>query len=640
MTIPEQSSTAERCAEVIEHIAQSLQQRTVDIIALAGESGYGKTTFLQQCRRALGERASVALVQCPAPLGTQSKPIYQPLYPFVKAIEQVLTNPQQKAKRRLVVNIGLSVLGMIPLIGSLFDVTKEVLRDMREYRRDAERMQTPETRQMADSILALAEETPLVLMFDDAQWIDAASVEVLHYLATTDRRVPLAILVAYEPSVVDAQNQALGMWLAQHQQIHRVQLALLSRSELRQLAASMLDCYHPDPTFDEWLLQQSGGVPAIAVAYLQYFRQHPPFAPDGTLKNEALQVQWRPASLHVLIEETLATLSEDDKLVLATCAAEGMQCTVFVVAQLLQRDPIVTVRLLRSLQQRTGVIRSMGMQRLYGVETTVYAFTHAAYYRFFAEYPEYEERVELHSRIAAILEQQAQNANDEALAEQLAPLVAAHYLESGNRTAAEAVFEHLYHNAKQHGHTLLAQYAQQEGRISDETVVGAVEQSSILEALDGIVELWSRGELRVAFERASQLSLENALPSERLLAELVRTRIALDLGQTQQAQQHLPTLISMAESLQVPDLLCLAYSLAVVLDVAQNRLRHGWEHAQRAAAHSADGTLHATLVALTNGALLLHQTGHRQWRVLASSAHQVARHLGYATIAEMIGTIE
>ncbi|GIV54953.1 MAG: hypothetical protein KatS3mg039_1471 [Candidatus Kapaibacterium sp.] len=632
-----QSQMVERCSDVVAHLSQALQQRSIAVVAVAGESGYGKTTFLEQCRRALAgtERAAVALVLCPAPLGTQAKPIYQPLYPFVKAIEQLLSNPQQKAKRRLVLNIGLSVLGMIPLIGSLFDVTKEVLRDMREYRRETDSQHGTETQQMAESLLAMAEESPLVLLLDDAQWLDAASIEVLEHLVSSERRVPLGIVLAYEPSVVEAQNPAVGLLLTQHPSIRRLELPLLSRAELRLLAASMLECYQPNPIFDEWLLQHSGGVPGIAAAYLQYFRQHPPFAPDGTLRQEVLQTDWRPASLHVLIEQTVAALAEDEKLILATCAAEGMQCTVFVASQLLQRDPIATVRLLRSLQQRTGVITSLGMQRLYGTETTVYAFTHVGYYRFFAEYPEYEERVELHSRIAAILEQQAHSANDDALSEQLAPLIAAHYVEAGNNAAAAAVFEHLYHDAVRHGHELLANYARHEGGITDAPST-ATQQSTLTEALEAIIEQWARGAIHHAYRMAQQLSLENATASERVLAELVQVRLLLDVGQTEQAQYRLPGLISAAQSLKMPDVESLAYSLAVVLDLAQQRLRHGWEHAQLAASRSADGSLPVALVALTNGALLLRQSGNRNWRILARSAQRLAQQLGYSSLADAL----
>ncbi|MCX7929107.1 MAG: AAA family ATPase [Chlorobi bacterium] len=614
-------------------LTEQLGRRQIAVVTVAGESGYGKTTCLENARALLD--ATTVIIQCPAPLGTQTAPLYQPLYPLVNAIEQILSNPTEKAKRRLVLNIGLSVLGMIPLIGSLFDVTKEVLRDMREYRRETQSSTPTETQQIAEILCSIAEQSPLVIMLDDAQWIDAASLEVIEYLLASNRNLPLAIVLAYEPSVVQAQNAWMEQWLIQHPEIEQFELPLLDRSQLQQLALAMLPSYHPDPTFDEWLLHQSGGVPAIAVEYLRYFQRHSPFDADGRLRQDVLRTSWRPASLNVLIEQIVTAIADEDKLTLAICAAEGARFSVFVLSQLLQLDPVTTVRRLRALQQRTGVIRSMGMQRLYGVETTVYRFTHAGYYRFFVEYLEHEERIEIHSRIAAILEQQVLTASDEALAEQLAPIIAAHYIEASNRRAAERVMEQLYRDASQHGHALIAAFALETmGRTSENASQPPVDTRAFLDVLGQIVDLWFAGDITSAYRLAKHLPLDHTTQSERVLAEMVRTRIELDIGEHQHAHDRLLESISRARATGLPELESLAYSLAVVDDLIQDRLQHGWDHAQRAATHAADASPLAKLVALSNAAIVLSRAGHPSHHALATAAHRIALRLGYRSIAD------
>lgn len=618
--------------ETVDFVARSLRSKKPCLVLIAGESGYGKTHFLEQCRAGLQNEASTAFVQCPAPLGTQRTPLYQPLYPFVKVLEQVLADPQQKAKRQLIINIGLSVLGLIPLVGSIFDITKEVLRDMREYRRSqAGASSVPETQAMAESILGIAEQYPAVLLLDDSQWIDAASVEVLEYIVSSERSVPLAVVLAYEPSVVEAQNPLLASWLAQQERTSTLQvtLPLMTRTEIRELAFELLEGYQPHAAFEEWLLHQSGGVPAVAVAYLQYFRHHSPFAEDGMLRPEILQREYRPASLQLLIEQTLSTLTEEDKLLLATCAAEGTSCSVFLMAQILDRDPVSTVRLLRSLQQRTGVIRSLGMQRLYGTNTTVYTFTHIGYYRYFVEYLEHEERVELHSRIAAILEHQAQLAHDEALAEQLSPVIAAHYLEAGNHTAAARVFSQLYHAASTQGHALTAAYAQHHSGVVEGD--GDTDyHDRLLKLIGRIVESWYRGDFEGAYQLATTLPIDNASPIERWIVEFVQVRIELDMGNLQRARDRLAGLMAQLDDSIPAEIGSLLYTMALVADWYEQRYHHAWDHARQAtrlAQQSA--SVPATLVAVTNIALLLRQFGRSDWWMAAQAAERLAQSAGY-----------
>ncbi len=633
------SSHAALVDRVVTAVQKALAQRQIQFVAIAGESGYGKTTVLECCRSRLVAVARTALVECPAPIGHQSVPLVQPLYPFLKGIEQVLADPQEKAKRRLIMNIGLSVLGMIPLVGSIFDVTKEVLRDMREYRRDAEQQPASQAEQIMHALEELAEESPLVLLFDDAQWLDAASVEMLEQLSQTDRGVPLAIVLAYEPSAIQAQNPALEGFLAgaSSDKIVQVEVPLLSRGELGQLAQLHLENYHPNTPFDEWLLQQTGGVPAVAVAYLKYFRQHPPFTADGSLDLSVLRTDYRPASLYAMLEETLSGLDEETKLVLALCAAEGMTFTVFVVAQLLQRDPIGTVRLLRSLQERSGVIRSLGMRRLYGVETTAYAFTHAGYYRYFVEYLEHEERVEVHSRIAAILQERMRAAADEALAEQLAPIVAAHLVEAGNTAAAEQVLEQLYRTALEAGHPLVAAFAQKslgENEYTD-SLLSAESRKDFFEELGAIVAMWYAGNLEDARRAAEQLVLDGRSSLERLLGELVRIRIALDLGDAERARMRLAALAAeeAAPISQVPELASLVAAMRTVADCVDGRIVHAWEHAVESALHARQASVHAQCVALANIALILGRVGHRQQDIALRAAERLSTALNFSAIA-------
>ncbi len=625
--------------QITTYVRDAFEHNRVTVVAVAGESGYGKSIVLEHCQAALSTHARAVLVECPSPIGVQSEPLVQPLYPFVKAIEQVLTDPQQKAKRRLVMNIGLSVLGMIPLVGSIFDVTKEVMRDMREYRRESEKRESSQTDQIARALKEIASDMPMVILIDDAQWLDAASIHVLEQLVHGHVRAPLVFILAYEQSHVQAQNRALDGYIASlgDDTLLKVELPLMTRSEIQQVAQRYLAHYHPNTLFDDWLLEQTGGVPALILSYLQYFAQHPPFDPDGSLKRDVLQTNYRPASLFALVEDTLAGLDDESKLMLALCAAEGMMCTVFIVAKLLESDPVTTVRRLRALAQRSGAIRSLGMRRLYGVETTAYSFTHAGYYRYFVEYLEHEERVEVHARIAAVLEERMRASADEALSEQLAPIVAAHFLEAGNDAAARQVYQHLYHMALDAGHPLVAEYARHAAGVTEQFDASLDGEKDFYNVLSTIVEYWYAGHLLEARRAADQLLHDGAgSPEEKLLGELVRIRIMLDLGEATDARNRLARLSIEDASNDQHEFQCLIAAMNTIADTLEGNTTHAWDHAVTSAVHARAASLHARCLALANIGLILDHYDRMRSRIALRGAEQLSIALGFGALATQL----
>src|SRR6201999_4519972 len=58
---------------------------------------------------------------------------------------------------------------------------------------------------------AIAERRPLVLVVDDAQWADRASLEVLSYLARRVEDLPLLIMIGARVDAPDAAHDLLSM---------------------------------------------------------------------------------------------------------------------------------------------------------------------------------------------------------------------------------------------------------------------------------------------------------------------------------------------------------------------------------------------------------------------------------------------
>ncbi len=432
------------------------------LMCIGAESGYGKTmlleTVVQESR--VKREVDVVRVECQAPIGALNVASIQPMQPWLKALESLVELNAGSAKKRLAVNIGLSVLGLIPIAGSIFDMTKEVMRDLREYRADKRNSQdatqsgTKLFSEFYDALSALARQHPISIFLDDAQWMDAQSVEFLDFLVKKSEPLAFSVVIAYQQATVQVKNPALLAWLQQHasnDKVHVLELQAFHPDEIRQAVQLSFPRQARNSAFEEWLLRRSAGVPITLMEYLQYFQQHSPFREDGSLDSERLQSQAIPASLQALFARSIEQLSEADINVLSLCSAEGRECSVYVISQLMNLDTLATIKKLKSLQYRTGMLRSTGAQARYGVKTTIYEFTQALHHSYFHSTLEMEERVELHERIASILQKCFRDTEDEQLKRQLAPYIAAHALEAGDEATARNMLVHSAEQAEESG---------------------------------------------------------------------------------------------------------------------------------------------------------------------------------------------
>ena len=445
---------------LLHDVARSTRNGRGSIVVVTGESGFGKSFLIESVAEGIRSEMQTyaACVECEAPIGKIQVSSLQTLQPFIRGLEALVSANTNAAKKRLVMNIGLSVLGLIPFAGSIFDMTKEVMRDLREYRKEQEKSGGKSSAdtvviELFQSFSSLAAENPFVLFVDDAQWLDPDSVRFLQYLQSIEQPLPFSIVIALEKSVAEKSNTPVLNWLSS---VSSERVIALAPFDIDAVRACMRDAFPGRSAFgglDEWLLRRTSGVPLIVHEYLSYFRSRSPFREDGTPDTEVLASQSIPATLQSLLSKNIESLSEADTNLLSLCSAEGREFSLLLIAQLMNTDILSALRELKSLQFRTGLIRSMGPQARYGSKTTVYEFTQVMHHAYFYARLEHEERVELHDRIAQILKASYDTASDEMLRSQLAPYIAAHALEAGDNETASSMLLATAHTANESGNS-------------------------------------------------------------------------------------------------------------------------------------------------------------------------------------------
>jgi predicted ATPase len=440
--------------EVFTSCLNDLSKGKGSIIAISGEEGYGKThllnTFAEEAKKN-NSYVNIIFEKNVSPIGSFNIGNIQPLLPFMRVMEKIIlgdTYDQASAKSKLMKNAGLTILASVPLIDTIFYATKELGKDWRQYKKDKSsekrnKNASNTSKDFYDSLSSFAEKKPLVILIDDFHWSDAQSIELLSLFAEDIHSVPIILVVAYRESIVNSLASPLISFISSKldnaEGVLGIKLKELNKEDISLLIPFYIDNYKTNFTFEGWIYDNSFGVAGIVTEYLKYFADSSPFQNDGTLITNFENSNYLPSTIHSAFSKTIEKLNDDERNLLSICSAEGRECTALVVSNLLNNDILTTIKKLRSIQQKFGIIRSIGAFTRYGVKTTIYEFAQAFYKKYFESLLEYEEKVALHGQIAALLKDRYQSAESEALRQEIAPYLAAHSFESGDQDTAKSM---------------------------------------------------------------------------------------------------------------------------------------------------------------------------------------------------------
>ncbi|MBN9391169.1 MAG: AAA family ATPase [Chloroflexi bacterium] len=137
---------------------------------------------------------------------------------------------------------------------------------------------------VARLLQALAARKPLLLLIDDLQWADSATLDLLHYLSRrlTEQKAPALLLLTTRSEAL-ATDPALAEWLGgleRENNLLKVSLTPLSPADTGQLVGQLLD---PPPSglqtgngpapdhaeFTRWLYRETGGQPFFLLETLK-----------------------------------------------------------------------------------------------------------------------------------------------------------------------------------------------------------------------------------------------------------------------------------------------------------------------------------------------------------------------------------
>lgn len=267
-----------------------------------GEAGAGKTRLMQHFVETRAVPARLLLAQSRS---AESSLPFQPL------IEMLRTCIRDEEWRRLDL-VWLSAL--VPLMPELlrFDPSQQAVPANRAHVFES----------LRQLLLSLDERERLLLVLDDAQWSDQATLEALAYLQERglfDRRGLLVVCArGGEPNPALDEYRSLAH---AEEKMLRLELRQLSKNEIADLIRHVLD---QEPPFElvRRLAHDTGGNPLFIIETLRAWLEVSPRPPM-----ESIQKLPPPASIQKLLHERLRKCKPASRAVLQAAAVIGNRFT-------------------------------------------------------------------------------------------------------------------------------------------------------------------------------------------------------------------------------------------------------------------------------------------------------------------------
>ena len=273
--------------------------------------------------------------------------------------------------------------------------------------------------QVTNVLRTVAQEQPLLLILDDLQWADAASISLLFHLgrrlAGADSRVLIACAYRPEEVAVDraGERHSLAGVLSEFKRTFGdvwVDLGRADGTEGRRFMDAFLDTERNRLAegFRAALFHRTEGHPLFTVELLRAMQERGDLLKDEDgcwIEGPTLDWEALPARVEAVIAERIARLDPDLQEILTVASVEGEVFTAQVVAQVqkMAERPVLH-RLSQELERWHRLVREQEEVQTGRRRMSRYRFGHVLFQDYVYKRLSLGERRLLHGDIAAALE--------------------------------------------------------------------------------------------------------------------------------------------------------------------------------------------------------------------------------------------
>lgn len=445
---------------------------------VAGDAGMGKTALVTEfARRAQKTHSDLNFLYgtCNAQTG-----ISDPYLPFREVLGQLTGDvestigrgviSQENASRlkktlsqsvQVLIEVGPDLIGALVPGTKLFALvgkavaekvgwTKGLDQFARRHDRSAVTSATIEQSHIFEQytrvLLALAKQHPLVLVLDDLQWADTASISLLFHLGRRISDSRIMLVGVYRPAEVASglgsatmpegrKRHPLESVLIEFKRYYGdvwIDLGQTSLSEGRHFVDAILDSMpnHLGEDFRQALFQHTSGYAIFTVELIRDMQDRGDLIQDENgdwIVAETLDWQTLPPKVEGVIEKRIKRLEKAWQDSLTIASVEGETFTAEVVARVQELDERGLVQLLsRELDKRHRLVTAQTMERVGQQRLSRYRFRHNLFQHYLYHSLDELERSYLHEAVGNVLELLFEGRTDE-----VAVQLARHFKEAG-----------------------------------------------------------------------------------------------------------------------------------------------------------------------------------------------------------------
>ena len=393
------------------------------LVFVTGEAGIGKTTLIDAFRRRL-EIGDLRLA--PSPQASSLQPLVSPTWiargqcvehygageaylPMLDALGRLCRGPEGARLIALLRQHAPLWLVQMPALLSPDDravVQREIIGA------------TPERmlREMVDMLEVLTTESPLVLVLEDLQWSDYATLSLLTALARRREAARLLVIASYRPVDVILSDHPVKQ-IKQELQAHQLCVELAPELLTEEDVLAYLTAQFPEAS------APSSALPLLARALHHRTDGNPLFlvnvVADLVARGVIVEQQghWHltipvgeievsvPASLRPLIEQHVMRLALEEQRLLEVVSVVGEDASVAVLADCLEEAPGAVEERCERLTKREQLLRAYGGEtQADGTMTERYGLSHAFYQQVIYDRLSASRRARLHQRLAEVKE--------------------------------------------------------------------------------------------------------------------------------------------------------------------------------------------------------------------------------------------